>query len=233
MIKSALFGSLGERTPLLCFDTCSILDIMRDPQRDNITQVERRAVMRLLSAAEADHLQSLIAPRVALEYDMYCNKVQNETKLSIADIRSFVSSIEEIDAIYGGQMVSGLPHLDGHHIRARSVANRWLEIMHNAEQPEEIESRAKARVAQGLAPARRIGSLAADSIIFESYMHTIQKLRNSGYLGRAVFISSNTKDYLAERKRNSKAYHELVHVMEPLNFHYARNYETAAELLDL
>lgn len=188
----ALGRSLGKWTPLLCFDTCSLLDVMRDPQREKITQTERLAAMRLLYAAEAGTLQALIAPRVVLEYDMHCDKVQNETKQSIAGIRSFVSGIEEIDAVYGGQPASGLPHLDGHHIRARSVASRWLKTMHHAKQPVEVEERARMRVKQGLAPARRSKSHDGDSIIFESYLHTMQELRNSGYMGSAVFISSNT-----------------------------------------
>lgn len=90
MTKITLNGKLGKQTSLLCLDTCSILDVMRDPQRDNITQNERCAVMKLLSAAEANTLHALIAPRVVLEYNMYCNKVQDETRQSIADIRSFV-----------------------------------------------------------------------------------------------------------------------------------------------
>lgn len=233
MTRIALNGPLGERIPLLCFDTCSLLDVMRDPQRDNITQAERRAVMRLLSAAETNFLLALIAPRVIWEYDKYCNKVQNETRQSIIEIRYFVSGIEELDAIYGGQPVSGLPHLDGHHIRARSVTGRWLKTMHRIEQPEVVENRAEIRMKQGLAPARRTEAGDGDSIIFESYLHTVRELRNSGFAGRAVFMSSNTKDYLAENQFSSDAHHELNYVMKPLNFHYAKNYETAARLLGL
>lgn len=233
MTKLALNGSLDERTPLLCFDTCSLLDVMRDPKRENITLNERLAVMNLLSAAEKDTLLALIAPRVVLEYDKYCDKVQNETKLSIIEIRCFVSDIEELDALYGGKPVSGLQHLDGHHIRARSIAGRWLKAMHHVEQAEEIEDRARMRVAQGLAPAKRSGVPEADSIIFESYLHAIQELRKSGHIGSAVFMSSNTKDYLTARGSAPVVHSELNHVMKPLNFHYAQNYVDATNLLGL
>lgn len=233
MKKFTLSESAGKRTPLLCFDTCSLLDVMRDPLRKNITQVERRAVMRLLSAAEAGKLLAFTVPRVVLEYGIYCDKVQSETEQSIEEFRDLASDIEEIDVIYGGQEITGLPHLEGHHVRAHSVACRWLKTMYQAEQADSITDRASKRVQQGLAPARRTGSPMGDSIIFESYLNTIEELRNSGYVGNAVFISSNIKDYLAEWESRSVVYYELNHVMKPLGIRYAKNYEEAEQLLGL
>lgn len=155
--------------------------------------------------------------------------MKQDSQLLISD--PLFLGIEELNATYGGQPASGFPHLSGHHIRARSVACRWLKTMHHVEQPEEIEERAKVRVKQGLAPAKRSGSGDGDSIIFESYLHTIQELRNSGCMGSAVFVSSNTKDYLVKGGSKSETYHEITQVMKPLNFRYAKDYETAAALL--
>jgi hypothetical protein len=38
--------------PLLCFDTCTVLDIMRDPTRESVRDHEQRAALDLLTAME-------------------------------------------------------------------------------------------------------------------------------------------------------------------------------------
>ena len=45
--------------PILCFDTCSILDIVRDPTRDTARDHEARAALQLVEAMEQRRLIGL------------------------------------------------------------------------------------------------------------------------------------------------------------------------------
>jgi hypothetical protein len=55
--------------PILCFDTCSILDIVRDPTRDTARDHEARAALQLVEAMEQGRLIGLVAAQVRLEFD--------------------------------------------------------------------------------------------------------------------------------------------------------------------
>ena len=52
-------SSLG--VPVLCIDTCSILDIMRDPTREGAKPHERQAAIDLVTHAEAGRLVCIVA----------------------------------------------------------------------------------------------------------------------------------------------------------------------------
>ncbi|MGE5536548.1 MAG: hypothetical protein ACM3W7_13640, partial [Acidobacteriota bacterium] len=54
--------------PVLCIDTCSILDIMRDPTRETAKPHDMQAALDLVAAAEAGNLACLMAEQVAIEF---------------------------------------------------------------------------------------------------------------------------------------------------------------------
>lgn len=55
-------------TPVLLIDTCSILDVMRDPTRETLRIHERQAGLDLLAAAEGGALAGVVAHQVTLEF---------------------------------------------------------------------------------------------------------------------------------------------------------------------
>ncbi len=73
--------------PVLCIDTCSILDVMRDPTRESAKVHERQAAIDLVAAAEAGKLACLMAEQVAIEFAAYDQPVQDEATRNLNKIR--------------------------------------------------------------------------------------------------------------------------------------------------
>ncbi len=71
-------------TPVLCLDTCVILDILRDPARDDVRVHEHEASLALLSAAQSGTtLQALVAEQVNREFRDNAEQVQNDARQSL------------------------------------------------------------------------------------------------------------------------------------------------------
>ncbi len=63
--------------PVLCIDTCSILDVMRDPTRETAKPHDRQAAIDLVAAAESSRLICLMAEQVAIEFVDHDQPVQD------------------------------------------------------------------------------------------------------------------------------------------------------------
>ena len=112
--------------PVVCFDTCSLLDIMRDPSRDSMRVPDRIAGLTLLEAAEAGRLQCFLPEQVATEFKEHDVSTQEEAERAINRVRDQVGRINALDAVYGSARVVDLAHLDDHVGRARGIVGRWL-----------------------------------------------------------------------------------------------------------
>ena len=61
----AKLAALG--LPVLCSDTCTVLDLIRDPTRDSVLVHERQAATDLLAIIESGGLIAMLAEQVTLE----------------------------------------------------------------------------------------------------------------------------------------------------------------------
>ena len=68
----------AQGLPVLCLDTCTALDLLRNPAREAIRPHERVAAIELLAAAEQGQLIVLIADQVALEINENLPSVVDE-----------------------------------------------------------------------------------------------------------------------------------------------------------
>lgn len=63
--------------PVLCVDTCTILDLIRDPTRKTVKAHERQASLDLLTAvAGGQDLVVLLAEQVMVEFDQLVGGVR-------------------------------------------------------------------------------------------------------------------------------------------------------------
>lgn len=109
----------AANVPVLCFDTCSILDIMRDPTRDTAKPHDRQAALALLAAAESGRIVCLMAEQVAIEFAEHDKAVQEEAERNLKKVRDQIMRINMLSGIYGAPGVIDLSHLDDHVARAR------------------------------------------------------------------------------------------------------------------
>jgi hypothetical protein len=220
----------SARVPVLCIDTCAILDIMRDPTRENAKVRERQAGIELVAAAEAGKLVCIMADQVAIEFFEHDQSVQDEARRNLAKIREQIERINELSALYGAPGIVSLTHLDDHIERARAVVGRWLLQLDTVTPGSEVPAKAFARMNGGIAPARRGKDSSKDCLIYETYLEAVTALRGAGVVTPIVFLSSNTKEYLTESNILKP---DIVADFTKLSLAYAANMGAAKYALGL
>jgi hypothetical protein len=184
--------------PVLCIDTCSILDIMRDPTRDTVRPHDRQAAIDLVIAAEAGNLMCFIAEQVAIEFADHDQSVQDEAERSLRKMRAQIERINKLSAVYGAPGIANLAHLDDHVARARSVVGRLLVKLDKVIPGPSVPAKAFARMNAGIAPGRRGKESSKDCLVYETYLELVAALRGSGVASPIVFLSSNTNEYFTD-----------------------------------
>lgn len=228
MISAA--GLVKSAEPVLCFDTCSLLDIMRDPSRDTTRVSDRIAGLELLKAAEAGRLQCFLPEQVATEFNEHDLSTQEEAERAIRRLREQVGRINALDAVYGPECTVELAHLDDHVGRARGVVGRWLAQLQIFKPADDAPAKAFARVNTATPPAAKGKESSKDCLVYETVLELASGLRGAGTATPIVFLSSNINDYLHERKRLRP---EIASEFAPLKLDYAQNMGLAKHLLGL
>jgi len=216
--------------PVLCIDTCSILDIMRDPTRETARPHDRQAAVDLVAAAESGHLICLMAEQVAIEFFDHDQLVQDEAERNLKKVREQVERINSLSAVYGAPGTINLTHLDDHVGRARAVVGRWLAKLDKVVPSPQAPAKAFARVNGGIAPARRGKESSKDCLVYETYLEAVSALRGAGLATPIVFLSSNTNEYLTEGRILKP---EIAVEFGAINLGYAPNMSAAKYALGL
>lgn len=216
--------------PVLCIDTCSILDMMRDPTRETVKPHDRQAGIDLVAAAEAGKLACLMAEQVASEFADHDQPVQDEATRNLVRVRDQIQRINQLSAVYGAPGVVRLNHLDDHVARARNVVGRLLARLGTVTPSASIPAKAFARMNAALPPARRGKDSSKDCLIYETYFEAIKVLRRAGVTTPIVFLSSNTNEYLTESNILKP---EIAAEFAGLSVNYAPNMSAAKRALGL
>ena len=217
--------------PVLCVDTCIILDIMRDPTRETAKAHERQAALDLLSMMETGNaLTGLVAEQVQIEFANNAMTVQEEAVRALRKLREQVARIEAVAAVFGGVGKADLGHLDDYVARSQAV-NRWMAAATRVDGSAEIAARALNRVNQVRTPAQRGKDSIKDCAVIETYLDMISKLRAGGLASKVAFVSSNTKDYAGETGHSLNA--DLSGEFEAIGMEYAPNLAAAKFMLGL
>lgn len=228
MISAA--GLTMSSVPALCFDTCSLLDIMRDPSRDTMRVPDRIAGLALLEAAEGGRLQCFLPEQVATEFNEHDASTQEEAERAINRVRDQLSRINALDAVYGAAYAVNLAHLDDHVGRARGIVDRWLARLQIFKPESDAPAKAFARVNTATPPATRGKESSKDCLVYETVLELASGLRSAGTQAPIVFLSSNINEYLLDR-RSLKP--EIAAEFAPLGLDYAQNMGLAKHLLGL
>lgn len=216
--------------PILLIDTCSILDIMRDPTRDASRTHDRQAAIDLVIAAEAGKLACLMAEQVATEFAEHDQLVQDEAAQKIKKVREQIDRVNQIAAVFGASATVNLNHLDDHVARARAVVGRWLTQLQMVVPSRHVPAMAFARMNAGIAPATRGKESSKDCLVYETVLEKVSSLRLAGGVAPIVFLSSNTKEYLTP---GGTLKPEIVLEFGNLNIDYAPNMSAAKHALGL
>jgi hypothetical protein len=215
--------------PVLCIDTCSILDMMRDPTREKVRLHERQAGIDLVAIAEAGKLACLMADQVAIEFAVHDQRIQDDAKGNLKKLQDQIQHINKLSAVYGALGTVNLTHLDDHVARTREVVRRWLAKLGTVTPGASVQGKALTRMIAGVAPARRGKDSSGDCLIYETYIEAIRTLRDAGAKKPIVFLSSNTTDYTDSSILRS----EIANEFTALSVKYAPNMSAAKHALGL
>ena len=188
-------GAAPRDLPVLCLDTCSVLDILRDARATNVRENHHRAAVDLLGAADSGLLELVAADLVRTEYADRVDDVQRQAGTALAKLLDAVRKVDAIVNLHGGEGSADLPHWLNHVDRCRRVADRWVRMAVPARQTDAVLARAARRVAEARAPSRRGNEAAKDCIIVETYLEHVGRRRAGGLAAPVVFVSSNVNDY--------------------------------------
>ena len=218
--------------PVLCLDTCIVLDILRDPARKDVRVHEHEASLALLSAAQSGTaLETLVAEQVSREFLGNVELVQQDAKRSIAALTRQVAKLNALVALYGASRPIELGYWNDHDLRSRNAAERWLQVATTVRQTSNTVPNAFLRLNQALTPASRGKQSMKDCVILETYLEHIRSLRARGRTAPAVFVSSNTKDYAAGDKTTIRD--DIKGEFQSLGLEYAPDMGAARGLLKL
>lgn len=187
--------------PILCVDTCSILDIVRDPSTGSIRSRHHVAALSLLDLAEAGRLDVRIADLVRSEYAGHIDAVCSEAAAALRRLLKTLASVDNIVAAHARRYSEGgavKPSAwSGHVDRCRAIADRWMRVGRDTSRTDTSDLRAAQRIAGARAPAGKGGTGAKDCLIVEGYLEHLRGVRASGVKVPAVFVSSNVRDFAA------------------------------------
>lgn len=216
--------------PVLCVDTCTLLDVVRDITRETVRPADARAGLTLLAAAESNsELVILMADQVSLELSSNLQEVQQEAEDKLAKFLTQVQRINDVATEYGavGQMPT--PHLREHVARSRAVLDRWMAVALRLPDNPGVAGRAFARVNAPRTPARKGKESMKDCVVIEAYLEAAQQLRAAGHAGRIVFASSNTKEYHGPNSTHLQA--DIAHDLQAHAMEFAPNFGAAKHVL--
>lgn len=188
---------LAASAPVLMIDTCSLLDIVREPMRQDCKLGNIKAAMAMLLAAEAgSKLTVLIAEQVALELNDNTTEVM---RVAGNAMNRYITQAQHIDLVameFGATGSMSTAHLVDHVVRAKTILDRWVTIGIQVPAGPAVSQKAMHRVRHGIAPSKRGTENSKDCFVIESYLEVAAQLNAAGFAERMVFGSSNTNEYL-------------------------------------
>jgi len=185
--------------PVLCLDTCALLDLMRDPTRDKFGGGHAAAGLALLARAEMTPptLSLIIAEQVGTELADHMDRIQTESEQVLRRLDATMNRACDVLAAYGLVPSPAGPNLSSLNfpIAARAIVERFIRVAHTVQEEESFLTRAWARVRAGTAPAARGKQSIKDCVVVETYLHVARALRSGGFAGKILFLTTNTADY--------------------------------------
>jgi hypothetical protein len=195
-------GLIEAGAPVIFFDTCALLDVIRAPLRESFSVPDGHAVIRVLERLETKPatLSVVVDEQVMIEFCEHLPKVENEVRREFErvtkDIRSKLERIRALDSQVSAMdldfTVLGFPDF------ASGLLNRVLLCARIVEDHESEMIKACKRMNAALAPSSRGKDSAKDCIITETFLRLARDLRERGFDRQLVFFSSNSTDYCKE-----------------------------------
>lgn len=217
LIADIVTDIIAHPAPVLFLDTCILLDVVRARLRNKPDEVGFGRIFLDSTRKNPKTIHLLIASPVTTEWNDHIRERENECTTAI-------NACNAISAICGHLTLPAVAVLPAVVLTMPAVLRRLstdllaacVTIDHDAD----ALVRAVDRIVASTHPVRQPDSKGAkDAIILEHAVQTTRQLRNAGFAGTCLFVSSNTKDYAAPG--STSLHPQLAPSFNPVNLGYA------------
>src|SRR5579859_5200400 len=232
-IHCAASGLLAKPKPILYFDACDLLDIVRCLLQKQPHRILKAIDLIAELARNPDCVQIVTSFVVERELQQNLGEVQLKAAEGLQNLD------EQIKVVYeawkhldpsrknSAPSYSGPPHfVDIFTDRVQQILG--LSIVLDADPT--CEQRALQRVFNRVRPSHK-GAI-KDSIHLELCQELVRQLQNGGYHERCFFVSSNTSDYWAD-KNGPQLHPDLTNEFTSLNLEFFGRLEKALKELGI
>ena len=186
--------------PALLLDTCTILDVVRAPVRDQMGTHDIHALHTLIGRAVGAQptVSFVITAQVLQEFRKHIDEVETETGDALEKASETLTAIlRRMQALSPDDCIPGSVELVslGFPERGRQLADQIVQSSSVLDDHPDDILKAYRRVTLATPPATRARQSVKDCHITESYLRLAANLRTAGFSRNMVFTSSNTKDY--------------------------------------
>lgn len=192
---SQINASIPNDKPIIFWDTCAMLDIVRVIERKSFDTYKQ--YQKIIEQIEKGNIISITSDLVIVEYTKNLPEPQQKLQRSINDLINMVNSTVNLIANKRNRTrvksASALLHVENNIIGV--VERLWANTI-VIRDCRELQLRAHKNTIQGKAPSAN-RSQYKDSFIWGVYIETIKRVPDdaNGNKPESAFISSNSKDY--------------------------------------
>jgi hypothetical protein len=193
--------------PLLCLDTCDLLDVIQSVSDRLPGKLEYAG--RILAAATGPSPSVLLASSFLIPIEF----AQNVTGVVDEVVRAIQDTDDRIEFLISASLLAGLIPPASIRLSAldlpaavRSIAGRILSVARVLDRDATCVDRALERVVRKDRPSHRGG--VKDSVHLEHYLELARHVRALGATSKIAFASANSDDFW-EGKKNSDLHHSL------------------------
>jgi len=227
LIAGIVHDITANPAPVLFLDTCILLDVVRAPLRNKPDEV-RFAKLFLASAQKNPKtIHLLVASPVQTEWNTHILERVNECMTAVNACNAVASicghlALPAVAVLPAGVLT--MPAL------LRQLSTDLLATCVTIDNDGIALGRAVDRIIAYRHPVKQPHSKGAkDSVILEHVVEATAQLRNAGFAGICIFVSSNTGDFANPGSTNLHA--QLIASFNPLNLQYAVSLTDAESVL--
>jgi hypothetical protein len=227
LIADIVDDIIANPSSALFLDTCILLDVVRAPLRNKPDEVRFGRIFLDAVHKIPKTIHLLIPSPVTTEWDIHIRDRENEC-------RTAVDACNAISAICGHLALPAVAVLPAAVLTLpavlRQLSTDLLAACVTIDHDADALRRAVNRIVASTHPVKRPDSKGAkDAVILEHAVQATGQLRNAGFAGNCLFVSSNTKDYAAPGSTNLNP--QLVPSFNHVNLEYAVSLSDAHAVL--
>jgi hypothetical protein len=216
----------GSQAPVLFFDLCILLDIVPAPLRNKPSEIQFARLFLTAVQKTPQTIHLLVASPTQREWTDHIDETENDCTIAVNSCDAVASICGHMTFPPIAFLPAGLLNLS---TLLRNLSSDLLAAAVSMDHDAAALGRAVDRIIASTHPAKPGGKAAKDSIILEHAVEATTHLRNAGFTGSCLFVSSNTRDFANAGSTNSHT--QLAPVFNAVNLEYAVSLTHAESIL--